>query len=523
MNSLFTGELVFANLTFNSRDQNFDLVTTISGRDLSTILNFATQAVIPISQYASQYGANGISVNQNVLSYEVNLTGLSFDDAALKEWVSEIVNANQLDTSTCVIILLPPGISNSSWSPGTGGEHYHDAIPYILSSVAGTFDVNGNITLKDLAGNPQNLTVQDTFFSFAGSLSHEIAEMTVNPFGGNPEVCDACGPNFNSTYLNYFDFFGNYIGTTQTPPYNVNFSYNFYLNGIATPPFALQAKAPASACSYFPYGKIVDPASLLCVKRMSTGTGTVEIHILTGDSSYQVFSVQKATPLSIPDAVNFDFISGSGADLFCIKKINTGSQSIEVHILSAGSNYNNFSLQQPAALSRADAVNFDFAIDGSGNLFCIKKTNTGSGFMEVHILTSASSYQQFSLHAITPLTQTDAANFKFAASGNGDLLCMKITNTGTGNLEVHVLSAALGYTQFSMHTETPITSSDAANFDFGTDPNLNLLCIKRTNTGSNSLEVHVLSAVSLYRIFLLHTGTPISQADATNFSFATGE
>ncbi len=523
MNNLFTGELVFVNLTFNSRDQNFDLVTTIGARDIATILNFATQAVIPISQYANQYGPNGISVNQNVLNYSVNLTGLSFDDPALKEWASEIVSANHYDTSTCLVFLLPPGLTNSSWARGTGGEHYHDTIPYILFSVAGTFDVNGNITLKDLAGNPQNLTVQDTFFSFAGSLSHEIAEMTVNPLGGNPEVCDACGPNFNSTYLNYFDFFGNYIGTTQTPPYNVNFAYNFYINGIATPPFAIQAKAPASACSYFPYQKISNPASLICVKRMNTGTGVVEIHVLNGDSSYQQFSVQKGTPLSLADSVNFDFTSGKGADLYCIKKNNTPGQNIEVHILSAASNYNNFLLQQLATLTTADSANFEFAIDGSGNLLCIKKTNTGSGFLELHILTAATSYQQFNAHIITPLTQTDAANFKFAGASNGDLLCMKITNTGTGNLEVHILSAATGYTQFSLHTQTPITSPDAANFEFGTDTNENLLCIKRTNTGSNSLEVHVLSAVSLYRNFLLHTATPVSEADAVNFSFATGE
>lgn len=523
MNSLFNGQLVFVNVTFNATSQNDELITRLSDRDLAAILSFATQAVAPISKYADQYGPNGISVNQNLLKYTVNLTELSFTDDDLKKWVSDIVSANGFNASTCVVILLPPGITNSSWQPGTGGEHYHDAVPYILSSVAGTFDANGNVTLKDLQGNPQNLTVQDTFFSFAGSLSHEIAEMTVDPFGGNPEVCDPCGPNFNSTYLNYFDFFGNYTTTSQTPPYSVNFPYNFYINGISTPAFAVQAPAPASACSYFPWPIITNPASLIGVKKMNTGTGTLEIHILSGGSDYQQFSTQKGVPISLADGPNFDFTSGKGADLFCVKKANTGTQTLEVHILSAVSGYGQFSLHTGTPITIADAANFAFAIDGAGNLLCIKRLNAASAFLEIHILTAASGYSQFSAHVVTPLTLADAANFKFAGAPNGDLLCMKITNTGTGNLEVHILSAASGYTQFSLHSGTPITSPDAANFDFGTDISGNLLCIKRTATGSNSVEVHVLSAVSSYRNFLLHTGTPISQADAANFIFTTGE
>ena len=71
-------------------------------------------------------------------------------------------------------------------------------------------------------------------------LSHEIAEMTVDPNvdGSNPEVCDPCGPNCASTYLNYFDAQGNYFTTSQAavpPP----FDYNFYINGIVTPEWAL--------------------------------------------------------------------------------------------------------------------------------------------------------------------------------------------------------------------------------------------------------------------------------------------
>jgi hypothetical protein len=52
---------------------------------------------------------------------------------------------------------------------------------------------------------------------------------------------------------------------------------------------------------------------------------------------------------------------------------------------------------------------------------------------------------------------------------------------------------------------------------------LRLFCLERTNTGTGRLEVHVLSAASDYQSFLLQTGTPIGEADAAaNFAFAVG-
>ena len=64
---------------------------------------------------------------------------------------------------------------------------------------------------------------------------------TRSQIASNPEVCDPCGPNCVSTYLDYFDNAGNYITTSQTPPYNVTFAYNFYINGIVKPDYGMEA------------------------------------------------------------------------------------------------------------------------------------------------------------------------------------------------------------------------------------------------------------------------------------------
>lgn len=127
-----------------------------------------------------------------------------------------------------------------------------------------------------------------------------------------------------------------------------------------------------------------------------------------------------------------------------------------IHIISGASNYQSFLLQTGTPISQADAgANFLFAVgdfnhDGIPDLYCLKLSNTGTGNLEVHILSGASHYQSFLLQTGTPITQADAANFDFAVDdfnrdGFPDLYCLKRTNTGTQRLETHVLNGAVGY------------------------------------------------------------------------------
>jgi hypothetical protein len=68
----------------------------------------------------------------------------------------------------------------------------------------------------------------------------------------------------------------------------------------------------------------------------------------------------------------------------------------------------------------------------------------------VHILSGAGNYQSFLLETGTPITQADAANFEFAVGdfnrdGLPDIYCLKQANSGTGSLEVHVLNGGAAY------------------------------------------------------------------------------
>jgi hypothetical protein len=193
--------------------------------DLAVAIGYATEAALPIAKYASQYGQNTLTVNPLPLRFDVTLQKPTFTDQQLQGWVNSIKSQNNLSNDTCLVVLNPQGVENTSDSrgAGVGGYHWKASIPYIMVNVNGS-----------------GLEVEDPGFVYAGSLSHEIAEMTVAPNvdRSNREVCDACGPNFVSTYLDYFDLNGDYIATSQAfPP---AFPYCFYINGLAQPAWAIQ-------------------------------------------------------------------------------------------------------------------------------------------------------------------------------------------------------------------------------------------------------------------------------------------
>lgn len=213
-------------------------------------------------------------------------------------------------------------------------------------------------------------------------------------------------------------------------------------------------------------------------------------------------------------------VGEASSDLYYIKTANTGTGTIEIHALSGSSSYQRFSLHSSSALAVAEAGNGVFQLLG-GDLYFIKTKNTG-GTIEVHVLTAASSYQRFSVHSTTALSVAEAANGVFQVVpdgwGRGDLVFIKTKNTGTGRVEVHVITAASGYQSFGLHSGTAYTPSDASNglFEFRIDA---LYFIKTRNTGSGKVEVHAVSSSSGYQTFVGHFATLIPASEAGNGVF----
>jgi hypothetical protein len=228
--SLFNGTVFFVQITFHTPAQAY----VIPDSDMSTIVGYATHAVVPISEYASQYGPNRITVSPSFLRYSVTLPGTSYSDADLRGWVDDIVSQNNLPSTCCVAVVSPQGVT----APGVGGNSGYHGLASVAFTVFGVYA--GGLTLQDLPD------------VYAMVVSHEIAELVVDPNvdGQNPEVCDPCDLNCGPLHRLFFDDSDNYLGAGQALP--PGFSYSYYICAIVNPGGAAACPAADGNCDYAP-------------------------------------------------------------------------------------------------------------------------------------------------------------------------------------------------------------------------------------------------------------------------------
>jgi hypothetical protein len=246
-------------------------------------------------------------------------------------------------------------------------------------------------------------------------------------------------------------------------------------------------------------------------------------------SNFQEPILQTGTRLSETDGT-FDFLvadwNGDGVqDLIAIKKQNTASKTTELHILSGGSNFQQYLLQTDTILPETDGT-FEFAMtdwngDKSLDLVAIKKNGTDTGQTEVHILSGKAQYKAFLLQTRTALPPTDST-FKFLMGdwnndGRDDLIAVRKSNTGSHSVEVHILSAATKFQTYILQTGTALHEVDDS-FDFiltdwNGDRCLDLVAIKKRGGETSSTEVHILSGALNFRNYMLQTGTTLHPTD----------
>jgi hypothetical protein len=230
---LFQGTFVFVRATFRISSGT----ASVEASDLNTAIAYTQAAVGPISRYASQYGPNVLSISPSLVPFAANVPTAQFNDQILQGWIRAIVAQGGLPANPCLVVLDPPGVVNTDADPrkGVGGYHNFADVPYIFVNAMG-----------------RGFTVPDSANVFALALSHEVAETAVDPRAdlANPEVCDPCGPNCQTAWIDYFGDRGSYLATTQSfpPP----FAYAFFINAIVRPNAATMCPAPGTACDYGP-------------------------------------------------------------------------------------------------------------------------------------------------------------------------------------------------------------------------------------------------------------------------------
>jgi hypothetical protein len=229
--ALFSGTVHFAQVTFHTSGGD----KLISTADMNQIVQYAQHAVVPISDYASQYGLNTVTISPTLLTKTVNVPTGTFTDNDLQGWVNALKSDNNLPSNSCVFVVVPQGISANEVG-GNAGYHSKADIPYIVAGVTST-----------------GLTLADVPDVYAMVVSHEIAEMVVDPnvASGDPEVCDACDINCGNLTRIYFDAADKFLGSNQaTPPGGFTFSY--YICSIVKPAGASDCPASAANCNYAP-------------------------------------------------------------------------------------------------------------------------------------------------------------------------------------------------------------------------------------------------------------------------------
>ena len=213
-----------------------------------------------------------------------------------------------------------------------------------------------------------------------------------------------------------------------------------------------------------------------------------------------------------------DYNKNGILDLYCIKKNNTLTKSTEVHILDGSNNYQSFLLQTGIPFHETEEnCSFllgDYNKNGKLDLYCIKKNKTGTNSTEVHILDGSNNYQSFLLQTGTCLHET-GNNFEFGLgdynnNGTLDLYCIKKYDTGNNNTEIHILNGSDNFQSFLYQNKTELFATDD-NYSFGiSDYNNNghpdIYCIKKFDETTNTFEVHILNGENNYQSYLFASG-----------------
>ena len=250
---LFQGTLVFVRVVFHERGRP---LSAISLPDVQTAVSYASLAAVPISRYAWQYGPNSVEVSPDVVPFTAEVSGGTFTVAEFEGWVDDCAHgAKERGISQpCIVILHNRDLRGSPQFVNQRNSFHsvtHNGTPYCYCLVFGE-----NLSVADnnhTAGGKPNEKV------YAHLLSHEIAEMVVDPFvdGANPEVCDACAGNCSNEQFDLFDENAVFLGGTNDTASAGGFA--FFINSIVSAAVTLDGEScvasgsdAKSACIYPP-------------------------------------------------------------------------------------------------------------------------------------------------------------------------------------------------------------------------------------------------------------------------------
>jgi hypothetical protein len=262
---------------------------------------------------------------------------------------------------------------------------------------------------------------------------------------------------------------------------------------------------------------------LICLVSHGTGSGKVEIHTLlaretngTG-TNYKTFSQHIATGRDAILNTDCQLLIARNNDLFMIWPNGTVSGKTEVHILTAKSGYLITGGNFHTGLGEV-GDNYQFLIGSNRDLYCINKN--GANSTDLHILTAASNYLEFTTPNPVPTAFGKAAgNLTCALTQNDNLVGFLKENTGSKMTELHLLNAD------QTHKRPYVTGLHEVgdNFTFLLSQDSSIIVVKENETGTDSTEVHRFDEISGYKIWALQTGTSLYEVNKDKPILKEGE
>ncbi|HTD29579.1 MAG TPA: trypsin-like peptidase domain-containing protein [Xanthomonadaceae bacterium] len=257
--------------------------------------------------------------------------------------------------------------------------------------------------------------------------------------------------NWNGT-CNTSRVYGEYEGSGSEATRTTEFAH--LLSNYA--PFSLVTFAFAHVELAFATTTAPD-GDIFAVQNAASASGFMSLYIFK-PYRYQVPSVQE-TGLEFEAGSKWTFAVASNLDLFAIKQQGCQSNRTEVHILSAASNYKSFSLHVPTPIEMTDDT-WTFGVTNNRDIIGIKK-KSGTQKTEVHLLSADSNYQQFSYQGTSVLPETDSS-WDFAVSASHDVYAIHKTGGASNSTEISIMRFADRWKSIVSTTGSVLPPTDAS-------------------------------------------------------------
>jgi hypothetical protein len=186
-------------------------------------------------------------------------------------------------------------------------------------------------------------------------------------------------------------------------------------------------------------------ADLVYIKTRNTDSGMVEVHVADAASGYQKFALHTDTCFALEE--NGVWTMSSTGDLVYIKTRNSGSGKIEYHVASKASNYQDFTQHAVTDFAVEDNGTWCLAPKvpgGFADLYYIKTRNTGSNMVEVHAVSASSNWKTRLIDVPSSFHPEDNGQWLMANYTRQvlpDLVYIKTRECESGKVEVHIVES----------------------------------------------------------------------------------